>query len=129
MNLGMAVALETGLIVPVIRDADGIQLDVKSVNWSAVQKKKASVVAKLVGGVTGLMKANKIRVINGTASFAGPKKLNIEQQSKVSEEAFDSIIIAAGSVPAVPPIPGLKDNPRCMVKYYENSMKIKIGNE
>lgn len=92
----------------------GIQLDVKSVNWSAVQKKKASVVAKLVGGVTGLMKANKIRVINGTASFAGPKKLNIEQQGKVSEEAFDSIIIAAGSVPAVPPIPGLKDNPRCI---------------
>ena len=39
------------------------------------------------------MKANKIRVINGTASFAGPKKLNIEQQGKVSEELIDRAVI------------------------------------
>ena len=92
----------------------GIQMDVKDVDWNGVQKKKASVVAQLVGGVTGLMKANKIKVINGTASFAGDKKLDIRQEDKVSQEEFDSIIIAAGSVPSVPPIPGLKDNPLCI---------------
>lgn len=92
----------------------GIQMDVKDVDWNGVQKKKASVVAQLVGGVTGLMKANKIKVINGTASFAGHKKLDIRQGDKVSQEEFDSIIIAAGSVPSVPPIPGLKDNPLCI---------------
>ena len=92
----------------------GIQVDVKGVDWSGVQKKKASVVNQLVSGVTGLMKANKIKVVNGTASFAGAKRLNIDQEGKAFQEDFDRIIIAAGSVPAVPPIPGLKDNLLCI---------------
>ena len=70
--------------------------------------------AELVSGVTGLMKANKIKVVNGTASFAGAKRLNIDQEGKAFQEDFDRIIIAAGSVPAVPPIPGLKDNLLCI---------------
>ena len=92
----------------------GIQVDVKGVDWNGVQKKKASVVNQLVSGVTGLMKANKIKVVNGTASFAGAKRLNIDQEGKAFQEDFERIIIAAGSVPAVPPIPGLKDNPLCI---------------
>ena len=34
-----------------------------------MQAKKNAITAQLVGGVTGLMKANKIQVVEGTASL------------------------------------------------------------
>ena len=111
----------------------GIQVDVKGVDWSTVQAKKEAVVQQLVSGVTGLMKSNKIKVINGTASFVTANQLRIvktdpksgtvepelrgsQPQADGSAETmnFDRIIIASGSVPAIPPIPGVKDNPACV---------------
>ena len=90
----------------------GIQLDVKGVDWAAVQAKKEMVIRHLVSGVTGLMKSNKIRVIHGAARFASTNQLIISNtDGSSSTMEFDRIIIATGSVPIMPPIPGLKDNP------------------
>lgn len=44
----------------------GIHIEVKNVDWKQVQAKKNAITAQLVGGVTGLMKANKIQVVEGT---------------------------------------------------------------
>ena len=92
----------------------GIHMEVKEIDWSATQKRKAAVVAKLVGGVTGLMKANKIRVVIGTASFEQEKRLRIEGQGTSQVEEFDRIIIAAGSEPVMPPIPGVRESTACL---------------
>ena len=76
------------------------------VNWTQVQKNRANVTAKLTGGVGALMKANKIKVINGQASFVGAKKIKVGD----SVLEADKIIIAAGSFPIVPNISGVKDS-------------------
>lgn len=93
----------------------GINVEVKSVDWGRVQAKKSAVTNQLVNGVTGLMKANKIKVIEGEASFSARDSLDIMKKDGSKETlSFDKIIIASGSVPAVPPIPGVKENPNCV---------------
>lgn len=93
----------------------GIHIEVKNVDWKQVQAKKNAITAQLVGGVTGLMKANKIQIVEGTASFASKDTLAVLKKDGTKENmTFDKIIIAAGSVPAVPPIPGVKENANCV---------------
>ncbi len=93
----------------------GINVEVKSVDWNKVQTKKSAITAQLVNGVTGLMKANKIKVVEGTAAFAAKDTLTVTKKDGTKENmTFDKIIIAAGSVPAVPPIPGVKENASCV---------------
>lgn len=76
------------------------------VNWTQVQKNRAGVTMKLTGGVSALMKANKIKVINGEAEFVGARKI------KVGDEVFeaDKIIVAVGSYPIIPDISGVKES-------------------
>ncbi len=76
------------------------------VNWPQVQKNRANVTFKLTSGVSALMKANKIKVVNGEASFVGAKKVKVG--ADVLEA--DKIIIAAGSYPIIPGIPGVKES-------------------
>jgi len=93
----------------------GIQLDVKGINWSNLQTKKESIVSQLVSGVMGLMKSNKVKVINGIASFVSKNQLFVSNADGASSTLnFDRIIIASGSVPVMPPIPGVKDNLSCV---------------
>lgn len=93
----------------------GISLDVRGFDWSKVQGKKTSVVRQLVSGVEGLMKSNKIRVINGTACFKTSNTLEVKKIDGSAETVTaDRVIIASGSVPAIPPIPGIKENPNCI---------------
>lgn len=95
--------------------AYGINVEVKSVDWDKVQTKKSAITNQLVSGVTGLMKANKIKVAEGTASFASKDTLTVVKKDGTKENmTFDKIIIAAGSIPAVPPIPGVKENANCV---------------
>jgi len=93
----------------------GIDVTVKGVNWNKVQEKKDAITAQLVSGVTGLMKVNKIKIVEGVAEFAAKDTLTVSKKDGTKENlSFDKIIIAAGSVPAVPPIPGVKDNANCI---------------
>ncbi len=93
----------------------GIRVGNVDLDFPAVIAHKEQISATLVGGVKGLMRANKVKTVSGTARFIGPKKLQItkEDGSRVTDEP-DDIILATGSVNAVPPIPGLKDNPACI---------------
>lgn len=93
----------------------GIKLSVEGFDWAKVQSRKESITSQLVGGVTGLMKANKIKVINGVAEFSGKRTLTVTKKDGTKETLNpDKIIIAAGSVPAIPPIPGVKENDNCV---------------
>lgn len=93
----------------------GIQVSVNGIDWKGVQSRKEAVTNQLVSGVTGLMKANKIRIIEGTASFASKTALEVVKKDGTKENVpFDKVILATGSVPAVPPIPGVKENAACV---------------
>lgn len=76
------------------------------VDWSAVQNNRASVTAKLTSGVKALIKMNKIKLVEGEAVFTGPKTVTVEGK----DYSADKIIIAAGSYPIIPGIPGVKES-------------------
>jgi dihydrolipoamide dehydrogenase len=73
----------------------GLDFDVKG---AAAHRDK--VVKTLNGGVAGLMKKNKIDVIQGTASLAGKGRVSVDGQ----EIETDKVVLATGSVSL--PIPG-----------------------
>ena len=86
-----------------------------SFDWHKVIGKKDNVVGKLVGGVSGLLKKNKVKVIAGTGKPSAGKTVQVtDADSKVQSVPYDKLILATGSVPVMPPIPGVKDNPDCI---------------
>ena len=85
---------------------NGILVEGVSIDFAAMQKRKATVVKQLVGGVGGLMKANGITVVKGAAKFKSPAVIEVTNDGETSEVSFDKAIIASGSVPSVVPIPG-----------------------
>ena len=84
----------------------GIVGEKVSVDWPKVQAFRASVVEKLTSGVKALVKLNKIALVEGEAKFTGPKTVKVGEK----ELAADKIILAAGSYPIIPGIPGLADS-------------------
>ena len=76
------------------------------VDWEKVQGFRAATVEKLTSGVRALCKANKVKVVSGEAVFTGPKTVKVG----ADEYSADKIIIAAGSFPIIPGIPGLKES-------------------
>jgi len=71
---------------------------------------KDAVVKQMTGGVAGLLKANGVEWLRGTGRFTSPTTIAVEGAEDVT---FKSAIVATGSYPMRPPIPGL-DSPRCL---------------
>lgn len=93
----------------------GVLADNIRVDFPQVIANKNGVCKKLTGGVASLLKANGVQRISGTASFIGPKQLRIALADGAEQTlACDKMILATGSVNAVPPIPGIKENPNCI---------------
>ena len=93
----------------------GIDVADFKINFPKVMEHKRAISAKLVNGVTGLMRANKIKVIEGEARFVSPGRIVVETtDGKTIEPESNAIIIAVGSINTAPPIPGAKDNPCCI---------------
>lgn len=91
-------------------DADGLRI-----NFPQVIAHKNAVSRQLTGGVAALLKMNKVKKIDGIASFIGEKRLSVKTaDGKTEEMTADAIIVATGSVNSQPPIPGLKENPNCI---------------
>lgn len=93
----------------------GVEVSGLTVNFPQIIKHKNDISKKLTSGVAGLLKMNKVKKVDGIATFTGPKQLSVTKPDG-SKEAMtaDAIIIATGSVNAQPPIPGLKENPNCI---------------
>ena len=93
----------------------GIEVEGVKVNFPQVIAHKNAVSKKLTGGIAALLKANKVAKIDGEATFTAPGKLSVKKaDGTVEAMTADAIILATGSVNAVPPIPGIKDNPNCI---------------
>jgi dihydrolipoamide dehydrogenase len=71
---------------------------------------KDAVVAQMTGGVATLFKANGVEWVQGKGRFTGPGTIAVDGAEDVT---FSSAIVATGSYPMRPPIPGL-DSPRCV---------------
>lgn len=80
-----------------------IELD-KLMSW------KTSVVERLTGGLLGLAKKRKVRVLQGTARFADAHRVVIEHEGETQRLTFRQAIVAAGSEAAM--LPDLPEDER-----------------
>lgn len=87
----------------------GILAGPVTVDFAKLMARKDRAVKTLVGGVSGLMKANGIEVIKGTGKLISPQVIEVVN-AKQEKEIYQArkIILAAGSVSAEIPIPGVK---------------------
>ena len=94
--------------------AHGISFGKPEVDIESLRGWKDGVVSKLVGGLSGLAKARKVRVIHGDAKFQGSNAIRVTANDGSAQTVtFDKAVIAVGSEPVeLPFIP--HDDPRVM---------------
>ena len=93
--------------------AHGIEFGAPSIDLEKLAGWKNKVVGRLTGGLAGLAKQRKVRVVQGFGTFASPHRLNVATPGGTTEIAFERAIIAAGSQAVE--IPGFpNDDPRLM---------------
>ena len=84
-------------------------------DWKAMQAWKEEVVEKLRGGVAMTEKKLGVEVLEAEARLLGAGKVEARGSNGVPQvHEARAIILATGSVPAMPPIPGSKDNPKVL---------------
>lgn len=87
----------------------GIEIGPYEINPLQMQKRKQEVVDQLVSGIVGLLKANKVELIYGTAVLKDRNSISVSiDQGETLEISAKNIIIATGSKPSIPPIPGVE---------------------
>jgi len=88
-------------------DEFGFEVPEVKVDFPKVMARSRSVADKLAGGVTYLMRKNKIEVINGTGSLDSGNRLHVKDSSGKSKSySYKDIIIATGARPRN--IPGVE---------------------
>lgn len=101
-----------------LRHAEVIETVEKAKNWgidtgpvtislSKMLKRKDDVIRKLRQGIAYLLDQGKIDVIEGYAEVGSDGSIAIRKEDARETVKADRIILATGSRPAVPPIPGL----------------------
>jgi dihydrolipoamide dehydrogenase len=88
----------------------GVKVGEPELDFAASNDWKAGVVKQMTTGVAGLLKANGVEWVKGTGRFTSTSTIAVEGGEAVN---FKNAIIATGSFPLRPPIPGL-DSPRCV---------------
>ena len=77
----------------------GIVVGQPKLDLKKMHERKRSVVAKMVGGLKGLMKTKKVTVLKGTARLLGEGKVAVAGDGGEQEYEAPSIVLATGSVP------------------------------
>jgi len=78
-------------------DAYGLKTEKPSFDLAKVVERSRKVAGQLNGGVKGLMKKNKVTVIEGEGKITGKGKLSVTKDGKTTELAAKNIIIATGA--------------------------------
>ena len=77
-------------------------------DFTKAMQQKTKIVRRLVVGVGSLLKSNSIKVIKGTATLEDAQTAVIKETNE--QIKADRIIIATGSVPSKPSIPGIEES-------------------
>src|SRR3954462_12193717 len=85
----------------------GVSVDNTQLDFGAANEWKAGVVKQMTGGVAGLLKANGVEWVKGYGRFKDTNTIAVEGGEDVT---FKNAIIATGSFPLRPPIPGLESD-------------------
>ena len=78
-------------------------------DWSSLQTRKDLVVQQLVGGVATVLKSYGVEVLKGRGKFISEDSIEVTG-SEIGKKVirYDRAVVATGSSPVFPPIPGLK---------------------
>ncbi|MFP5407249.1 MAG: dihydrolipoyl dehydrogenase family protein, partial [Gammaproteobacteria bacterium] len=98
----------------------GVHFGEPRVDLDALRAHKDRIVGKLTGGLAGMAKARKVRVLRGHGQFADANHVEVdatqgqgrEQTGNKQRVRFEQAIIAAGSEPVK--LPFIPDDPRIM---------------
>ena len=84
----------------------GVEFDAPKIAIDKVRARKDKVISTLTGGLAGLAKKRKIKVIHAKGVFTDSSTLKLEgDDDSIPEErilTFDHCVLATGSVPAMP---------------------------
>lgn len=86
------------------RDSDrfGVSVSLEGIDMGGVNKYKDGVVARLFAGLTGLVKARGITVVEGEGRLVGPRTVEVNGEEYVG----GAVVLASGSYPRS--LPGLE---------------------
>src|SRR3989440_6347271 len=85
----------------------GVEVGEAKLDLAAANVWKAGVVKQMTSGVASLFKAAGVEWVKGLGRFTDPNTIAVEGGEDVS---FRSAIVATGSFPLRPPIPGLESD-------------------
>jgi dihydrolipoamide dehydrogenase len=85
----------------------GVTVSEPQLDFPKANEWKVAVVKQMTGGVASLFKANAVEWVKGAGTFAGPNTIRVEGGEDVN---FKTAIVATGSFPLRPPIPGLESD-------------------
>jgi dihydrolipoamide dehydrogenase len=80
----------------------GVKIPVTELDWPGAQREKEDGVARLTGGVAGLLRHNGVTVHRGTAFLLSGSKVRVGTETLEA----DAVVLATGSVNAKPGFPG-----------------------
>ncbi|MCC6859076.1 MAG: dihydrolipoyl dehydrogenase [Bryobacterales bacterium] len=86
--------------------AFGVRVPAAELDMPAVIARKDRVVATLTRGVEGLLKRTGVEVVRGTARLVSRSEVRVDGRPYTAR----NILIATGSRPSVPPIPGIQSS-------------------
>lgn len=84
----------------------GIDVQMK-LDFDQLMQRKNDVVEQLTSNVEMLLAAHQIRIINGRGIVKNSQTVKVTTEEGVQDISFDKLILATGSRPMMPPIPGL----------------------
>ena len=87
----------------------GVSVTGVSIDQKAVIARKNKVVKMLVSGIRSALKANKVTLIEAEGVIQGRCKDGFTVAAGGAEYTGKKLLIATGSMPVVPPIPGVKE--------------------
>jgi dihydrolipoamide dehydrogenase len=112
--------LRTSEIYHLMHNLDAYGLSAKDIKFdlAKVVQRSRNVAGQLSKGVSGLMKKNKVTVIDGHGKLAGKGKVAVEKDSKkISELVAKHIILATGARART--LPGLEPDGKLVWTYRE----------
>lgn len=86
----------------------GIHVQDIALDFAAMHQRKAAIVAGLRDGVAKLMKRDKVEVVAASAQVLAASEEGVVLQAADATYQARELIVASGSVPSCPPIPGSK---------------------
>ena len=93
--------------------AHGVVFGKPKIDIKKIVEYKNNIIGQLTGGLAGLAKQRKVKIVTGYGKFTSPKTIDVAGEDGTTTISFDDVIIAAGS--SVMKIPGFPyDDERLM---------------